>query len=88
MHTVQKKTVQPLWAAIGALSVSLLITSEVGLLLFCVGFTLPEGMFRTMAFVLAGIGTLVFFVRFLFHAYKVELEIMGEVKNPQDLECY
>jgi len=84
MHIVQKKALQSLWAAIGAFSVSLFITSEVGLLFFGVGFILPEGMFRMIAFVLAGIGTALFFVRFLFHAYKVELEIMGGAHVPQD----
>lgn len=86
MHTVQKSTLRPLWAAIGAFCVSGFITSEVGLLLFGVGFMLPEGIFQKIAYVLAGIGTLVFFTGFLLHAYKVELELMDEADKVLDEE--
>lgn len=71
---------------IGAFCVSGFITSEVGLLLFGVGFMLPEGIFQKIAYVLAGIGTLVFFTGFLLHAYKVELELMDEADKVLDEE--
>jgi hypothetical protein len=47
---------------------------------------LPEGIFQKIAYVLAGIGTLVFFTGFLLHAYKVELELMDEADKVLDEE--
>lgn len=63
-----------IFAVLGAISVSAFVTIEIDAFLLAIVYLLFEGILRDIAFVLIGLVTFVFFLRFAHHAYLVEIE--------------
>jgi hypothetical protein len=75
-----------LLAVMSALGVSALITLELAVLLFGGAYGLFEGLLRNVALAASGMICVIFFIRFLLHAYKVERELLEEGKEPPENE--
>lgn len=70
----------------GALMACGLITGALAVLLFGVAYAFPEGLFQNTALAVSGMISIVFFVRFFPHAYKVQQEMREERKEDPERE--
>ncbi len=72
----QNNKILHLQAAMGASIASMFVTSVAGVLPFALAYTVPEGIWRNIAFIMSGIICVVFLVWFGLHAYKEEIKLM------------